>query len=486
MDAPNRRDTLSDTKRALLEARMRGVAHAPTRRETIPRAAGDGPEFPMSFGQERMWFLAQVEPENPMYNVPITVLVRADLDVPLLERALAVVVRRHEALRTVFRMVDGQLRQIVMEPFHPRVEVFDVRARVAAAQGDARDEILKLAAEEGARLFDVGRLPLFRVTLLRVSDERYALVITVHHIATDGWSYPLILREMDQFYADLVHGRPHTLPEPKLRFVDYAVWQRGWLSGETLERQVAFWREHLRGAPNLALPTDRPRPPVTSYRGTFHHFLVSRELTHALHELGRRQAATLNMVMMAGFYALLARYSGQDDVVVGTLLGNRNRPEIEEIIGFFVNTGALRMRLDGDPTFAELVRRTRRVVLDADRHQELPFEKLVDELGVARDPSRHPLFQAMYFHHTYVLSHQSPEEGFQTLLDPQPLHRGTDISLIDTGVSKFDLGLCTVETDGRLNGLMEYATDLFDAPTIQRLCRHLVTLLEQAVAAPDA
>ncbi|HET7232355.1 MAG TPA: amino acid adenylation domain-containing protein [Longimicrobium sp.] len=485
MDTLNRRDTLSDTKRALLEARIRGAAHAPTRREAITRCAGDGPAFPMSWGQERMWFLAQLEPDNPMYNVPITVLVRADVDVPVLERALAAVVRRHEALRTVFRMVDGELRQIVMEPFHPRVEVFDVRERLSAARGDTRDQILKLAAEEGARRFDVGRLPLFRVTLLRVTDERYAMVITVHHIATDGWSYPLILREMDQFYADLARGRPHTLPEPRLRFVDYAVWQRGWLTGATLERQVAFWREHLHGAPTLALPTDRPRPPVQSYRGTFHHFRIPRELTAALHELGRREAATLNMVMMAAFYAILARYSGQDDLVVGTLLGNRNHPEIEEIIGFFVNTAALRVRLDGDPSFAELVRRTRRVILDADRHQDLPFEKLVDELHPERDPSRHPLFQAMYFHHSFVLSHKPPDEGFQTLLDAQPLHRETSISLIDTGVSKFDLVMCTVEDEGVLNALVEYATDLFDAATIRRFGQHLVTLLEQVVAHPD-
>ncbi|MDB4948388.1 MAG: lgrB [Gemmatimonadetes bacterium] len=486
MDTTDRLDTLSEKKRALLEARMRGKAHAPQRREVIARAAGEGPAFPMSFGQERMWFLAQVEPENPMYNVPITITVRADLDVALLERALALVVRRHEALRTVFRMVDGALKQVVMEPFQPRVEVFDVRDRLAAAGGDARDEVLRMAADEGARLLDVGALPLFRVTLLRISAERYAMVITVHHIATDGWSYPLILREMDLFYADLVLGRAHTLPEPALRFVDYAVWQRGWLTGETLDRQVAYWREHLAGAPSLAVPTDRPRPPVQSYRGTFHNFAIHRELTRALHELGRREAATLNMVMMAAFYALLGRWAGQDDVVVGTLLGNRNRPEIEEIIGFFVNTAALRVRLDGDPTFAEVVRRTRRAVLDADRHQDLPFEKLVDELGLERDPSRHPLFQAMYFHHSYVLSHRPPEEGFQTLLDPQPLHRETGISLIDTGVSKFDLMMCTVELDGALDTLVEYSTDLFDAATIRRFGRHLVALLEQAVASPDA
>jgi amino acid adenylation domain-containing protein/non-ribosomal peptide synthase protein (TIGR01720 family) len=486
MDTLNRRDTLSETKRALLEMRMRGQAPLPKARETITRCAGEGPEFPMSFGQERMWFLAQLEPENPMYNVPITVTVRADLDVALLERALAAVVHRHEALRTVFRMVNGELRQVVMPPFSPRVEVLDVRGEVAAASGDWRDAVLRLAAKEGARLFDVGRLPLFRVTLLRISDERHAMVITVHHIATDGWSYPLILREMDQFYTDLVHGRPHTLPAPALRFVDYATWQRGWLTGPTLERQVAFWREHLQGAPTLALPTDRPRPPAQSYRGTFHHFPIERELTRALHQLGRHEAATLNMVMMAAFYALLSRWSGQDDVVAGTLLGNRNRPEIEEIIGFFVNTAALRVRLDGDPSFAEVVRRTKRVILDADTHQDLPFEKLVDELRLERDPGRHPLFQAMYFHHSYVLSHESPEEGFRTLLDPQPLHRDTSISLIDTGVSKFDLTMCTVETEGRLNALVEYAEDLFDAATIQRFGRRLVALLEQAVAHPDA
>jgi len=480
-DAPTRRAGLSPEKLELLRRRLGGDATAARARETIPRCAGPGPAHPMSYAQERMWFVTRYDPGNPMYNVPGAILVRADLDVDALERAVSLTARRHEGLRTVFRMVEGELQQVVLDPSPFRVEVVDLRGRVAS-----RDDVVRAVQEESARPFDLETGPLMRVTLLRVSDERYAMVTTLHHIVTDGWSSLVVAKEMDQFYGDFVAGREPSRPEPRLRYADYAVWQRGWLAGDNLARQVEYWRGVLDGAPVLDLPTDRPRPAQQSFRGRFHGFPVSPELARALRDVGRQESATLNMVILAGFAALLAKWSGQDDTVVGTILGNRNRPELEEIVGFFANTAALRMDLSRAVTFRDAVRVARRAVLGADGHQELPFEKLVEELRVERDPSRQPLFQAMYFHHTYVRDHLTDGAGLSSLADARPLHDDNPGGLIDVGTSKFDLMLLTVETDsGGLAGTLEYATDLFDTATAERFARHLLALLERAAAVPD-
>src|SRR5215218_8105679 len=395
-DLLNRKAGLSDAKRALLEKRLKSLAPSSRKREVVTREAGPGPEHPQSFAQERMWFLAQMDPGSPMYNVPVALSIRADVDVPVLERAVTEVVRRHEALRTVYRMVDGELKSIVLPPYPARVEVFDVRGEV---HGD--DDVQRVVAREGARPIDISTGPLYRLTLLRVNDERYAMVNTVHHIATDGWSMPTITNEADYFYGRFIRGLPADLPEPELRYADYAAWQRRWLSGETLQEQVDYWRNLLEGAPALELPTDRPRAAEESHRGALYRFVIPPEITLPMRELCARETVTLNMVLLAAFTAHLAKYSGQDDVVLGTLLGNRSRAELEQILGYFVNTAALRFKLADDPTFLDFVIRSRGAVLDADAHQDLPFEKLVDELKLPRDLSRHPVFQVMYFHHVF-------------------------------------------------------------------------------------
>ncbi|HEX6038739.1 amino acid adenylation domain-containing protein [Longimicrobium sp.] len=483
-DLVAKRAALSDTKRALLERRLRGDAAAAKPRDTIGRVAGPGPEHPASFAQERMWFLTGLDPDKPLYNVPVAMLVPADVDVPLLERALSEVVRRHEALRTSFRMGDdGQLLQIVHEPFAMKVDVVEARHRV----GDRfADSVNDLVAEEGARPFDLSHPPLFRVTLLRVTDDDFAMVTTTHHIVTDGWAYPMMNREILECYGAWKEGREPQLPPVELRYADYTVWQREQLQGENLQRQVAYWRDVLDGAPAIELPTDRPRPAVASQRGHFHRFRLDAALADRLRELCKREAATLNMVLMAAFYALLQRYTGQDDMVVGTLLGNRPRKELEDIIGVFVNTAALRVRLDGDPSFREAIARTRRAVLDADRNQDLPFEKLVDELGVSRDMSRHPVFQVLYFHHVYAHSHHAMDVERAPAIDMRPVHPDHDADLIDTGVAKFDLMLATMEARSGLTGVFEYATDLFDEATMARMERHYALLLDAVSRDPDA
>jgi hypothetical protein len=476
---------LSDAKRALLERRLRGEAPAAAGREAITRCAGPGPEHPASFAQERMWFVTRFDPKSPMYNVPVAALVSAEVDVAVLERAWSEVVRRHEALRTTFRMdADGQLRQVVHDPFPIRIRVEDVRHRIGERFSDG---VNALVAEEGSRLFDLETPPLFRVALLRVSERDYAMVTTMHHIATDGWAYPLMNREVVEIYEAFREGKPSPLPEPELRYADFAVWQRRRLSGDRLREQVDHWRERLRGAPAvLELPTDRPRPPVFSHQGAFHRFRLGAELTERLRGLCREEAATLNMVLMAGFYEMLRRYSGEDDLVVGTLLGNRPRAEMERIVGVFVNTLPLRVDLSGAPSFREAIARAKRAVLDADRYQDLPFEKLVDELDLPRDLSRTPVFQVLYFHHVYARTHLEAEEGpLRDSLDIRPIHPEHDTDLIDTGVAKFDLMAATVETEAGLGAVFEYASDLFDHASVERMGESFRAILDAASRAPD-
>ena len=484
MDPTPRRAGLSAEKLELLRRRLEGDATSARAHVPIPRCAGPGPTHPMSFAQERMWFVAEYDRGNPMYNIAGAVLVRADLDLDALERAVSFTVARHEGLRTVFRVEEGALRQVVLDPVPMRVEVRDVRARTAPGGVPLRDRLLEVVAEEGARPFDLATGPLLRMALLRVSDERYARVTTVHHIVADGWSWQVLGYEIDTVYGLFATGREPDLPAPALRYADYAVWQRGWLAGAELERQVAYWRGVLAGAPTLDLPTDRPRPAQQSFRGRLHGFSLPAALVEALRRVGRQEAASLNMVILAGFAALLSRWAGQDDLVVGTILANRNREELEGVVGFFANTAALRLRLEGGPTFRQAVRTARRAVLDADAHQELPFEKLVEELGVERDPSRHPLFQALYFHHSTASTAETPEE-LADLLDGQPLLPESPLAAIDTGAAKFDLMVATSEEDDAVGGVVEYATDLFDAATIERFVRQLATLLEGAAANPD-
>jgi len=479
MSITSRRAGLSSDRRALLEQRLAGQSQAAPSAETVTRCAGEGPDFPASFMQEQMWLVTQLEPDKAVYNVPVAVLVRADADVPALERAFSEVVRRHEGLRTVFRVVDGALRQVVLPPFAVRADVRDLRGRVG---DDFENDVRRLVTEEGARPMDVENGPLVRMSLLRVSAEECALVITVHHIVTDGWAYPLLLSELWTLYAAYHAGETVELPPTGLRYADYAVWQRQHLTGATLQRHIDFWRELLADAPETELPGDRPRAARPSYRGAFHHFVIDERTTAALRALCQRETLTLNMALSAAFAALMGHYTGTRDVVVGTLFGNRGRLELQDVVGCFVNSAALRVDFTDDPGLAEASRRTRRLVLAADAHQELPFEKVVEHLHVERDPSRNPLFQVMYFHHTFVPSHTGAGDGG---LGMRPVYQDNRAALVDTGLSKLDLSLATLEDGPRLTGVVEYATDLYDPSTVERFCRHYCTLLARATAEPE-
>jgi len=413
---------------------------------------------PLSFTQQRLWFLHQLDPEDA-YHVPGALRLRGPVREDVLERTLSEIVRRHEALRTVFR----NNLQVVLAPSGFELPVVDVP--------DER-EALRLLEREACRPFDLETGPLVRALLLRLPDEERLLAVVTHHIVSDAWSLGVLLRELGAIYTAFAAGEPSPLPELPVQYPDYARWQRQWLAGEVLEREVAHWRRTLAGAPeSLELPYDRQPSPATGNRGGRRPFELSADLFGRLGELARRDGWTSFMALLAGWQALLARYSGQEDVVVGSPIANRTRLELEGLIGFFTNTLALRLDLSGDPSFWELGRRVRAAALDAYAHQDVPFEKLVEELHPDRHLGRNPLFQTMLVLQKAAAGPELP--GVETeLLD------------VDTGTAKFDLTLMLVEDGGGAAGALEYACDLFDAGTVDRMLGHLCTLLEAAVEDP--
>jgi amino acid adenylation domain-containing protein len=429
-------------------------------------------ELPLSHAQERLWVLEQIGGLGSAYNIPAVVRLRGGLDVAALERSFATIVERHEALRTRFAVVDGAPVQVIDPPGLSGLEVEDLSG---LAEGDraaaARDRAEVLTQQP----FDLERDPLLRAHLLRLSTEEHIAVVVMHHIVSDGWSMGVLIREVGALYAAYVEGRPSPLPALPIQYAEYALWQRGWLAGEVLEKQVSYWREHLNGAPAaLELPTDRARPAVESYRGAHHGFALPGDLTAPLNKLARSEGATLFMVLLSAFTVVLSRWSGQSDIVVGSPIAGRMHRELEGLIGFFVNMLVLRTQPRGTLGFSELVQQVKEVALGAYAHQDLPFEKLVAELQPVRDLSRHPIFQV-----TFALQNV-PQERLQLPgLELRPAGDGGP-------TAKFDLSLYLQESDQGLRGHFEYATDLFEASTIERLAGHLRVVLEAIVADPQA
>ncbi|HEY3570077.1 MAG TPA: amino acid adenylation domain-containing protein, partial [Thermoanaerobaculia bacterium] len=430
-----------------------------------------GRPLPLSFAQERLWFLEQLDPGKPTYNIPNVVRLTGALDAGLLDQALREVVRRHAVLRTVFSLADGQPAQTVS----PREGFGFTLLDLAALREEAREaELRRRIAAEVSRPFDLGSGPLLRVLLLRLAPEEHVAVLTMHHIVSDGWSMGVLIRELGDLYAAFSLGRPSPLPELPVQYADFARWQREQLRGEALEAEIAYWRERLAGAQPLELPTDRPRPPLQTTRGAAHPLFLPRELRDGLVAFGRREGATLFMTGLAAFAALLARLSGQDDIALGTPSANRNRAEIEGLIGFFVNTLVVRTDAGGDPSFRTLLARARQASVGAFAHQDLPFEKVVEELHPDRALSRSPLFQVMF-----VLQN-TPRQ----VLELPGLRLFPEAFSVPT--SKFDLTLVLAEhPDGALAGLLEYNTDLFDAATAARWAGHLELLLRGIVEGPE-
>ncbi|HSF41084.1 MAG TPA: amino acid adenylation domain-containing protein, partial [Thermoanaerobaculia bacterium] len=452
---------------ALLASEGAGEA-APAIRP-VPR---DG-EIPLSFSQQRLWFLDQLAPGNPFYNLAGGMRLAGPLDPGALCRSVGEMVRRHETLRTGFAAVAGRPVQRIVPELPVALPVLDLSA-LPPEEREAR--VREIAAGHARAPFDLRRPGLLRMTLLRLrGGERpeHLLLWAIHHIVSDAWSIGLMMGEVASLYAAFVRGEPSPLPELPVQYADFAVWQREWLSGEVLARELAWWRERLAGAPPLNLPTDRPRPPVQSFRGATVRTLVPRETSEALAALARSRGLSTFMALLGAFQVLLMRHAGQEDVVVGSPVAHRTRRETEGLIGFFVNTLVLRTDLSGDPAFEALLFRVREVCLGAYAHQDLPFEQLVEELQPRRDLSRNPLFQVAL----NLLNTPAPRIEVTGDLEMSPLPA-------PGGASLFDLQTTWVEGSEGLAITWEHATDLFDRPTVARLADGFHNLLAAAVADP--
>ncbi len=487
---------LSEEERRLLAKRLRqkgggggleqGEACPPVRPPLVaagpPVRPGETRRAPLSFAQRRLWFLDQLEPAFAAYNIPVAVRFTGPLDVAALAGSLAAIAARHETLRTTFESVQGEPAQVIAGPVPLQtgaglpLPVADLSALPADRRAD---EAARLGRDEALRPFDLARGPLVRVLLVRQTPEEHGLVAVMHHIVSDGWSAGVMIRELGELYAASREARPAALSPLPIQYADYAVWQNGWLRGEALDALLAWWRQELDGAPHiLDLPTDRPRPPAQTFRGGEAPFVLSADLAAALGGIGRREGATLFMVLLAVLEAVLGRWAGQDDLLIGAPVANRTRGETEPLIGFFVNTLVHRGRLAGDPSFRSfrgLVGRVRLFAMGAFERQDLPFERLVEALGVERNRNRTPLYQVLF-----VL--QNAPAGALHLpglvLEEIPL--GTESAKTDLLLS-----LAEVPGSGGLYGTWEYAADLFDAATIHRLGRSLAVLLTHAVASPE-
>lgn len=465
-----RRSKLSPMQRELLEKRLRGKVDSYSRLEIIPKRSQMSPA-PLSFAQQRLWFLCQLDPSNPYYNELACIQLTGALNVDAMEQSLNEIVQRHEALRTTFEMVEGQAVQIIHPTITVALQVINLRLipeRVRQAKVD------QLIIQIAQKPFDLASGPLLRTILLQTGVQEYVLLFVIHHIAMDGWSKGVVYQELAILYEAFCTGKTSSLPELPIQYADFATWQRHWLQGDVLQAHLAYWKKQLgSNLLTLQLPTDRPRPAVQTFRGASQYLTLPPDLTTNLKALSQQQEATLFMTLLATFKILLHWYTSQDDIVVGTDIANRDRSEIEGLIGFFINQLVLRTNLSDNPTFQELVGRVRKVTLDAYAHQHLPFEKLVDVLKPERTLNYMPLFQVKL-----VLQNT-----------PLPLLKlaGLNIRQLnsDNGTAKFDLLLNLIDTEQGLTGKLEYNTEIFDASSITRMLGHFKTLVHTVVAQPQ-
>lgn len=424
---------------------------------------------PLSFAQEQLWFLDQLAPGSPVYNMGDVVNFHGKYNAEAMHRAIQELVRRHEILRTSFSHSGGQAVQMISPEVNLPLAELDLSS---LSEQERQQEWTRVVREQERKPFDLSRAPLLRATVVHLSAQEHRLLLTTHHILADEWSMEVVHQELKQLYDAFSEGRPSPLPELPIQYADFACWQREWMKGEVLESQTSYWKEALAGAPLiLELPTDKPRPATTSFSGATETFQIPRKLLEQLKTLGREQQATLFMILEAGFMALLHRYTGQDDIIVGTPISGRTHSETENLIGLFLNTVLLRAKFSERQNFLSLLQQVRERALGAYAHPDVPFGHLVAELAPDRDPSRTPLFQVMFIlHNSEGVSQVSKVSGNREL---------------ETGTSKFDLSLILSENEDGLDGLIEYSTDLFEAPTMRRLAGYYARLLEAIVADPD-
>ncbi|ASS75400.1 hypothetical protein CIG75_10630 [Tumebacillus algifaecis] len=466
----DRLSSLTPEKRALLEQLKKGGFQETSESEVI-RPRDEQGQAPLSFAQQRLWFLDKLLPNRSAYNIPGGIRLKGNVKIEALEKSFEEILRRHEVLRTRYETVDDLPVQII-EPAAPyHLEVVDVRE----LQGDVRDaEIDRLYQAVNKGIFSLEESPLLRAQLIQTADDEYVLALCVHHIAFDGWSSGLLIKELAALYHSNAHGLQSTLPELSIQYADYALWQRKWLQGKVLQNQLSYWKEQFQGAPTLLpLPTDRPRPAVQSYEGTRTSLVLPSEMAVRVNELSKQQGVTPFMTWLSVLYTLLMRYSGEKDIVIGTPVAGRNRIELENLIGFFANTLALRINPAEAVSFSDLLRHVRKVAQGAYSHQDLPFDRLVEELQPDRDLSHHPLFQVMFAYHNY----ENPDLVLEdVVLTPTE---------IDSNTTKFDLWFSMVEHADGVFITLEYNTDIFAAETIERLKGHFQVLAEAALQQPE-
>jgi amino acid adenylation domain-containing protein len=461
---------LSPEKLAQLVKRFRQEVGLVTPESGIVRRK-NGRHAPLSFSQQRLWFLSQLAPNTAAYNVPAGIRLAGHLDLSVLERSLNEIVRRHESLRSSIATIAGELVQLVVPSLTLKLPVVDLRD-LPAAEREA--EVIRLATTEAQQLFDLGCAPLLRAKLLWLDVSEHVLLLSLHHLIADGWSIGIFVRELTVLYNAFSAGEASPLSELSIQYGDYAQWQQERLQGEVIAAQGAYWKKQLAGAPAiLQFPTNRPRPIIQSFHGAILSSTLPTSLATKLKELSRSEGATLFMTLLTGFNALLSRYCGEEDIVIGTPIANRTRAEVEGLIGFFVNTLVLRTDLAGDPTFREMMKRVREVCLAGFSHQDMPFEKLVEEIEPERSLSHNPLFQVMF-----IVQNAPREKLALNSLVTSPV-------VAEGKVALFDLTLLMEEQPQGLQATLQYSTDLFDAVTVERLMDHFQRLLEGAVANPD-
>jgi non-ribosomal peptide synthetase component F len=452
---------------ALIAASEEAQTPEPVAVQRISRAA----DLPLSFAQERLWFLDQLEPGNTAYNIPSAVRLSGTLDATALERAFSEIVRRHEVLRTTFRLKDGRPVQVIASDPTFSLRLVEISS---LPEKDREAEAKRLAIEEVRRPFDLSRDLMLRGLVIRLAEREHVVVTTMHHIASDGWSMGVFVAEVAALYNAFIGNKPSPLPDLPFQCVDFDHWQRQWLRNEVSEAQLAYWTQQLSDSPAaLELPADRPRPAAQTFSGAREHFQLPRSLSTRLSELSREEGCTIFMTLLAGFNVALYKYTQKDDISIGTFIANRNKPGTQSLIGLFVNNLVLRTKLAGEPTFRQVMARVRQTTLGAYQNQDLPFEQILDALKIERSLSRTPLFQIVF---SFPNAPVPPLE--------LPGLEGERVR-VETARSNFDMTFTIVEQEDDLSGYVEYNTDLFNVGTIQRFVKSYQTLLEAAVANPE-
>jgi non-ribosomal peptide synthetase component F len=430
--------------------------------------------IPLSFAQQRLWFIDQLEGSKSNYNIFQSLHLQGNLNLSALQKTISTIVKRHEILRTNFEIKDNNPVQIIHPADNVDVQLCLINIENLPSAEKQSVRVEEILSEEAQKPFDLKNDHLCRFSLLRLEKTSHILAITIHHTCFDGWSMGILLQELFTLYQAFSQQKSFSLEPLTIQYADFAFWQRQWLSGVRLEQQLRYWRSHLENAPALLdLPRDNPRPTKQSYRGDSHFFHLNSSLTGALQNLSQKSGVSLFMTLLTAFAILLFRYTSSEDMVIGTAIANRNRPELEPLIGFFANTLALRMDLKGQPSFLELLSRVRQITLNAYRNQDLPFEKLVEEIQPQRTLNYHPLFQVMF-----VLQNQKMDNWDSSDLKVSSIQ-------VASKISNFDLAVSITEKKGQLEGRVNYKTDLFNRDRIERMVEHFQTLLEGIVNNPQ-